>query len=151
MRRYAQTYNVDVMGRTAAWVGLDSGSGAIYVEGKGDTSPALAKALRLHFPGHSVPRLDVAEDYDEEGAFDQLLRVSRLAKGDRVKSGYGRCRTMCRTARRGRRGCAAVSVTCGFMRPGNIQTGCTWAGRIGRGSSWSAGRITLGTSWLLRG
>lgn len=88
MRRYAQTLNVDVGPRTAAWVGLDTASGAIYVEGKGETSPLLANAIRDHFPDHSVPRADVCEDYDAPGAFDSLLAVVRLTKGQRVKGGY---------------------------------------------------------------
>lgn len=88
MRRYAMTVNIDVGCRSAAWVGLDAASGAVYVEGKGETSPALAKAIRAHFPGHSAPRVDVCEDYDERGAFDALQAVVRAAKGSRVKAGY---------------------------------------------------------------
>lgn len=88
MRRYASTLNIDVENRTAAWVGLDAASGAVYVEGKGATSPALAKAIRVHFPEHSAPRLDVCEDYDEEGAFDALQAIVRGSKGVRVKAGY---------------------------------------------------------------
>ena len=88
MRRYTSTLNIDVDNRTAAWIGLDAASGSVYVEGKGATSPALAKAIRVHFPEHSVPRLDVCEDYDEEGAFDALQAIVRASKGARVKAGY---------------------------------------------------------------
>ncbi len=88
MRRYAQTLNIDVGTRTAAWVGVDAGTGAIYVEGKGETSPVLAKAIRVHFPEHSCPRADVCEDYDSDGAFESLQAVIRANKGQRVKGGY---------------------------------------------------------------
>lgn len=88
MRRYAQTLNIDHGPRTAAWVGFDASSGAVYVEGKGDTSPALAKAIRVHFPEHSCARADVCDDYDEPGAFDSLQSVIRTNKGPRVKGGY---------------------------------------------------------------
>lgn len=88
MRRYVTTLNIDVGSRSAAWVGLDAASGAVYVEGKGETSPMLARAIRTHFPEHSAPRLDVCEDYDGEGVFETLQGIVRGAKGPRVKGGY---------------------------------------------------------------
>ena len=88
MRRYATTVSIDVGNRSAAWVGLDSASGAVYVEGKGETSPDLARIIRTHFPDHSCPRADVCEDYDEPGAFEALQSVVRQHKGPRVKGGY---------------------------------------------------------------
>lgn len=88
MRRYASTLSLDMGGRLAAWVGQDATSGSIYVEAKGDTTPALVKAIRTYFPEHSAARLDVAEDYDEPGAFDALQRIIRAAKGVKVKGGY---------------------------------------------------------------
>ena len=88
MRRWGETTALEVDGRMAAWVGFSRVDGGIYVEGKGETSPTLVKSLRTHFPGHSAPRIDVAEDYDEEGAFERLQRLVRSAKGDRVKGGY---------------------------------------------------------------
>ena len=88
MRRYGTTISVDLNGRMAAWVGQDLTSGAIYVEGKGESTPALVKAIRVHFPEHTAPRIDVAEDYDSPGAFDALQRVIRASKGAKVKGGY---------------------------------------------------------------
>jgi hypothetical protein len=88
MRRYATTVNIDLRGHKVAWVGQDADSGSIYVEGKGDSTPALVKAIREHFPTHSAPRIDVAEDYDEPGAFERLQGVIRSAKGPKVKGGY---------------------------------------------------------------
>lgn len=88
MRRYASTLSIDVGPRMAAWIGQDAASGAIYVEGKGETTPALVKAIRVHFPDHSAPRVDVAEDYNEPGAFQALQAIIRGAKGPKVKGGY---------------------------------------------------------------
>lgn len=88
MRRYAQTLHIDVGGRMAAWAGMDSASGAVYIEGKGETTPDLARAIRVRFPEHQVPRADVAEDFDNPGAFDFLLSLVRVAKGPRVKGGF---------------------------------------------------------------
>lgn len=88
MRRYASTLSVDSGSRMAAWIGQDAATGSIYVEGKGETSPALAKAIRVYFPEHSVPRADVAEDYDDPTAFDALQRIVRDNKGQKVKGGY---------------------------------------------------------------
>ena len=88
MRRYANTVSIDLNGRLAAWVGQDSTSGAIYVEGKGDSTPTLVKAIRVHFPEHTAPRIDVCEDYNDPGAFDALQAVIRAAKGPKVKGGY---------------------------------------------------------------
>jgi hypothetical protein len=88
MRRYGEVINIEVGNRTAAWVGLDQTSGAVYVEGKGETSPDLVKAIRAYFPGHSAPRIDVKEDYDDEGAFDALQAIVRRNKGSKVKAGY---------------------------------------------------------------
>lgn len=87
-RRYGSTIDIDLNGRMAAWVGQDSTSGAIYVEGKGESTPDLVRAIRVHFPEHSAPRIDVAEDYDAPGAFEALQAVIRGAKGPRVKGGY---------------------------------------------------------------
>jgi hypothetical protein len=88
MRRYGQVLNIDCGPRMAAWVGYQEQTGMIYVEGKGETSPALAAAIREHFPAHQVPRADVCDDVDEEGAFDRLQAVIRANKGARVKAGY---------------------------------------------------------------
>lgn len=88
MRRYGATTRVQVGERMAAWIGLDTASGAIYVEAKGETTPAAVDALRARFPAHSAPRLDVAEDYDEPGAFERLQALVRARKGVKVKAGY---------------------------------------------------------------
>lgn len=87
-RRYGVVRDIQATNGLAAWVGMDAASGAIYVEGKGETSPAVAKALRAHFPDHTCPRIDVCEDYDQPGAFQALQRVVRSAKGPKVKGGY---------------------------------------------------------------
>lgn len=88
MKRFGETLNIDVGNRMAAWVGENEKMGLIYVEGKGETSPQLAAAIREHFPGHSVPRVDVCEDVDEPGAFERLQALIRDSKGSRVKGGY---------------------------------------------------------------
>lgn len=87
MRRYGPTTRIEVAQRMAAWVGLDP-SGCVYVEAKGETTPAAVNALRSQFPGHSAPRLDVAEDFDEPGAFERLQALVRARKGVKVKGGY---------------------------------------------------------------
>jgi hypothetical protein len=88
MRRYGQVLNIDCGPRMAAWVGYQEDTGMVYVEGKGETSPALAATIREHFPNHLVPRADVCDDVDEAGAFERLQAVIRAAKGARVKAGY---------------------------------------------------------------
>lgn len=88
IRRFGQVLHVDTGSRLAAWAGQDAASGAIYVEAKGETTPAIVSAIRETYPSHSVPRVDVAEDYDSPGAFAVLQRVIRAAKGSRVKGGY---------------------------------------------------------------
>ena len=87
-RRYTDVFSVDVGSRMAAWVGWNAHQGAIYVEGKGETSPALADAIRSQFPGHRVPRADVCQDYDEPGSFEALQAIVRQCKGPRVKGGF---------------------------------------------------------------
>ncbi len=88
VRRYGTTTGFHVGPRLAAWVGLDPASGDLYVEAKGETTPQVVEALRTHFPGHSAPRLDVCEDYDQEGSFETLQALVRARKGVRVKGGY---------------------------------------------------------------
>jgi hypothetical protein len=88
MPRYGEVLSIDVGSRMAAWVGVNTDSGHIYVEGKGETTPGLAQSLRVKFPEHTAPRIDVCEDFDEPGAFDALIRIVRGSKGPRVKGGY---------------------------------------------------------------
>ena len=88
MRRYPMTLQIDAGPRMAAWVGSDSQTGHVFVEGKGETTPVLAKSIRTYFPEHSCARADVCEDYDETGAFDALRDLVRRTKGQRVKGGY---------------------------------------------------------------
>lgn len=88
LRRYGDTLAIDVCGRTAVWLGRDEGNDSIFFEGKGETSPTLARGVRVHFPGHTVARADVCEDYDHEGAFDELQRIVRVHKGPKVQAGY---------------------------------------------------------------
>lgn len=87
-RRYASTLSIDSGPRMAAWIGQDEATGLIYVEGKGETTPDLVRGIRVHFPDHSAPRIDVAEDYNDPGAFEALQSLIRKHKGDRVKGGY---------------------------------------------------------------
>jgi len=47
------------------------------VQGTGHDAPAVADAIRSHFPAHFVTRCDVAEDMIGDGSFDQLLPVCR--------------------------------------------------------------------------
>lgn len=86
--RLVEVINIDVDNRVACSVGVDRASGAVFVEGKGDTSPRLAKLLRVHFPGHSVARVDTCEDFSEPGAFEAIQAIMRRAKEPRVYSGY---------------------------------------------------------------
>jgi hypothetical protein len=111
IRRFGEVLNIDAGNRTAAWIGEDTTTGLIFVEGKGETSPQLAAAIREHFPDHSVPRFDVCEDYDEEGAFERLQAVVRANKGPRVKGGY-------------------------VALPDNVQDGKTWAAGVRGGISY---------------
>lgn len=80
--------NVEVMNRNACSIGVDRYSGSIFVEGKGETSPALSRLLRVHFPAHTVPRADVCEDYTGSGVFEQLQALIKRVKDPRVYSGY---------------------------------------------------------------
>lgn len=89
-RRYRDVVDVHLGGRMAAWVAWDRGNEAVYFEGKGDTSPDLVAAVRELWPGHTVARADVCEDYDEPGAFEQLVRVVRQHKGPRVYGGFAK-------------------------------------------------------------
>lgn len=89
LKRFGETINLDTNGRTALMLGWDSGNGLVYFEGKGETSPRVAKAIRALYPdSHSVARADVCEDYDEEGVFDVLQSLIRTHKGARTKAGY---------------------------------------------------------------
>lgn len=88
IKRWGQTTGFQVNNRLAAWVGWDEPSGAIYIEAKGETTPIVVKGIRSDFADHSAPRLDVAEDFDEEGAFPRLQGLVRAHKGPRVKGGY---------------------------------------------------------------
>lgn len=88
MRRYDSVLSIDTGPRMAAWIGHEPHTGLIYVEGKGETTPDLVKGIREHFPNHSAPRIDVAEDYNDPGAFKALQTLIRKHKGQRVKAGY---------------------------------------------------------------
>lgn len=88
MRRYSSNLRIEACGRMVAWAGLDPASGAIYVEGKGETAPLLASSIREAFPDHACPRADVCEDYDEPGVFERLQALVRANKGPRVAGGY---------------------------------------------------------------
>jgi hypothetical protein len=87
-RRYGEVLDIELGGRQAAWVGWDTGNGTVYFEGKGETSPLLVKAVRTHFPGHTVARGDVCEDYDGQGVFERLVGIVRQTKGAKVWGGF---------------------------------------------------------------
>jgi hypothetical protein len=87
-RRWGPTLQVNVSGRQAVWVGHDEAAELVYFEGKGETSPLLAAAVRLHFPTHSVARADVCIDFDAPGAFEATLATIRENKGARVKGAF---------------------------------------------------------------
>lgn len=89
LKRFGETINLDAGGRTALMLGWDSGNGLVYFEGKGETTPRVAKVIRTLYPLiHTVARADVCEDYDEPGVFTKLQDLIRLHKGSRTKSGY---------------------------------------------------------------
>ena len=88
MKRFGQVLSIDVGNRMAAWVGQEEYSGHVYVEAKGETTPALASVIREQYEYHKVPRADVCEDYDEPGAFERIQAIIRAHKGPRVKGGY---------------------------------------------------------------
>lgn len=88
VKRYGEVLRVEHAGHCAVWLGRDTGNDLIYFEGKGESAPELAQAVRRHFPGHTVSRADVCEDYDEEGAFERLQSLIRAHKGPRVRAGY---------------------------------------------------------------
>jgi hypothetical protein len=85
-KRFGQTLQIVKGGRPFAWVGEHQSDTDryCYLEAKGPNTPLLAQSLRFYFPEHSVPRADVAEDFDGEGVYDQLVRVIRHYKGKRV-------------------------------------------------------------------
>lgn len=87
LKRWGQTTGLEVNDRLAAWVGVNP-EGLIYIEAKGETTPAVVDCLRRDFKDHSAARLDVAEDVDQEGSFEQLQALVRAHKGPRVKGGY---------------------------------------------------------------
>jgi hypothetical protein len=87
MRRYGEVVRIEQAGHCAVWIGEDQRNECIYFEGKGESSPELAAAVRQHFE-HTVSRGDVAEDFDEPGAFEKLQAIVRAYKGERVKAGF---------------------------------------------------------------
>jgi hypothetical protein len=88
LRRFGSTVQIDVEGHTAGWVGFDGGNGLVYLEGKGQTTPQWAQAIRDLWPDHGCPRADVCTDYNEPGAFDALMGLVRDVKGPRVWGGF---------------------------------------------------------------
>lgn len=87
MRRYGPTIQIDVGAHMAAWVG-ETSDGLVYVEGKGETSPALVDAIRTRYPVHGAARIDVAHDRGGDGAFEALQALIRARKGVKVYGGY---------------------------------------------------------------
>lgn len=88
VKRYGDTLSIELGPRMAAWVGYNREQEYLFMEAKGETSPLFASTVREHFPIHSVPRADVCEDIDEEGAFDAIQATVREHMGPRVKGGY---------------------------------------------------------------
>ncbi len=90
IRRFGVTTGFNAGPRLAVWMGIDPNpdTDIVYIEAKGETTPQVVEAIRREFPLHSVPRLDVCQDYDEPGAFEHLQALVRANKGPRVKGGY---------------------------------------------------------------
>ncbi len=88
MRRYGQVVRLDKDGTLAGWVGWDTANGMVFLEGKGQHTPAWVKSTRAHFPHHTVARADVCEDYNDPQAFGQLIGTIKKAKGPKVWSGF---------------------------------------------------------------
>lgn len=65
----AQVHRGDRVLAQVLWGG---NGGGVHVSAMGQESGQVAHVLRHHFPGHPVTRLDAAEDYIADGAFDQL-------------------------------------------------------------------------------
>lgn len=86
--RYREVVNVDLGGRTAVWVAPDRVNECVFFEAKGETTPEVTQAVRRLFPGHTVARADVCEDYEAEGAFARLQALVRAHKGPRVRARY---------------------------------------------------------------
>jgi Replication initiation factor len=66
------------------WVGQDAVLKSAYFEIKGACTPDVAQAIRKHYGDgrHNVSRCDVAEDYNEAGAFGRLVDLIDRTKGD---------------------------------------------------------------------
>lgn len=88
MRRCSQVVQVEKAGKSVGWIGWDQANSLVYVEGKGDHTPAWAKGIRVHFPHHTVARADVCQDYNDPTAFDRLRSIITTAKGPKVKGGF---------------------------------------------------------------
>jgi hypothetical protein len=86
--RYGDVWKIDNLPADgSAWVGHDRQLEASYFEVKGATTPPAVETLRRHFAGsHTVSRLDACEDYNESGAYGQLVRAIDTACDPRVKS-----------------------------------------------------------------
>jgi hypothetical protein len=86
MRRFGEVLNIEVAGHAVGWLGENESDTDrfVYLEAKGQHTPILVQHLRRYFPDHSVPRCDVAEDYDGEGVYDQLVNLTRAHKGKRT-------------------------------------------------------------------
>jgi hypothetical protein len=81
--RYGRVLEVKDGAAPIGWVGLDGVLNAAYFEFKGGRTPEAAAAIRKHFDdGHNVSRCDVAEDFNEAGAFERLVKVIDDSKGD---------------------------------------------------------------------
>ena len=59
-----------------------------HVVSSGEMAPWVAAALREHWPGHTVSRADVCEDYAEPGAYERMQGLAlEVARDKRVKVG----------------------------------------------------------------
>lgn len=57
-----------------------------HVVSSGESAPLVAEVLRERFPGHTVSRADVCQDYAEPGAYERLQGIALgVAKERRVK------------------------------------------------------------------
>jgi hypothetical protein len=86
--RYSDVFEVsNLPADGSVWIGRDQQLEAAYFEVKGATTPAAVATIRRHWSGaHTVSRLDSCEDYDESGAYVQLVRAIDACCDPRVKS-----------------------------------------------------------------
>ena len=85
--RYTDVWDVKDGSDSCGWVALDEHLETAYFEFKGERTPDAAACIRRHWgESHTVSRMDACEDYNEPGAFVQIVRLLDQAKDPRVQS-----------------------------------------------------------------